>query len=311
MKEGDIVNYDFEVYADDTLIDTSIEELAKKQEIFSEEKTYGPKYIIVGTDGPYKGIKDALETAEEGGEAEVVLKPGEGFSKKNPSLVKYFRYSDVAYWANLQEKNVERGEKIDINGKEGIINLVTPARVRVDFNPEHAGKTLKVKVKVNSVVTGKDEILRAIIEMNMGTSEGFEFNEEDDVLNIKVPSGIGLTEDWLTAKLMVVTQIRRHTGIKNIRYIEEFFQKASLTSTTTTTTQEEGEEPSTDEGKPAEGEVKEFKEEVEGEGTPGEERPEEKAPEEPPEETAGETDEQPSSPQEAGSDVAVMERKEE
>ena len=35
MKEGDIVNYDFEVYADDTLIDTSIEELAKKQEIFS------------------------------------------------------------------------------------------------------------------------------------------------------------------------------------------------------------------------------------------------------------------------------------
>jgi len=301
MNKGDIVSYDFEVYADDTLIDTSIEELAKEQEIFSEEKTYGSKYIVVGTDGPYKGIKDALETAEEGGEAEVVLKPGEGFEKRNPGLVKYFRYSDVAYWANIQEKKVERGEKIDINGKEGIINLVTPARVRVDFNPVHAGKTLKVKVKVNSVVTGKDEILRAIIEMNIGTSEGFEFSEEDGVLNIKVPSGIGLTEDWLTAKLRVVTQIRRHTGIKNIRHIEEFFQKAPITGTT-----EEGEESAADEGEKE---------------TPAPEEPAhpEIAEEVPPEETDEKTEvenapspEKPATEQtEAGSDVAVMEKEEE
>ena len=39
MKEGEIVKYDFEVYADDTLIDTTIQDLAKEHEIESEEAT--------------------------------------------------------------------------------------------------------------------------------------------------------------------------------------------------------------------------------------------------------------------------------
>ncbi|HIE41305.1 MAG TPA: hypothetical protein EYP80_01435, partial [Candidatus Aenigmarchaeota archaeon] len=192
MKQGDIVSYDFEVYADDTLIDTSIEELAREHDIFNEEKNYGSRYTVVGTGGPYPGIGEALEKAEVGGEAEVVLEPGKGFKERNPRNVKYFRYPDVAYWAGLQDKKVERGETIVINGQQGIIDLVTSSRVRVDFNPEHAGKTLKVKVKVNRIVKDKDEILRAIIEMNVGSSEGFEFSEEDGVLNIKIPSTVGI-----------------------------------------------------------------------------------------------------------------------
>jgi len=228
MKEGEIVRYDFEVYADETLIDTTIEERAKEHEIHNEEGQYSPQFAIVGMEGMYPGLKDAIVNAEEGGAGEAEVEAKEAFGERNPRNLDYRRYSDVAYIANKQEKEVERGVKLEIDGRIALISLITPSRVRLDFNHEFAGKKIISKVKVLEVVKENDDIINAIIQMNTGDSTEFEFSEEDGVLSVKVPSGISLGLDWTTVKLRVVTQLRKHTGIKNIRYVEEFFQKTDI-----------------------------------------------------------------------------------
>jgi len=228
MKEGEIVRYDFEVYADETLIDTSIEDRAKEHEIFSEDAEYQPQLIISGIESQYPGLKDAIIKAEEGGEAEVEVEPKDAFGERKPRNLDYRRYADIARIANQQEKEVERGVKLDFDGRTGIITLITPARVRIDFNHEYAGKKITSKVKIIEILKEKEDIIESIFRMNVGTSQEFEFSEEDGVLDIKVPSAVSLGLDWANVKLIVVGQLRKHTGIKNIRYIEEFFQKTDV-----------------------------------------------------------------------------------
>jgi FKBP-type peptidyl-prolyl cis-trans isomerase 2 len=228
MKEGEIVKYDFEVYADDELIDTTVQDLAKEHDIEVEDGLYSPRYAIIGMDGAYPGIKDALLQAEDGGDAEFEVSAKDAFGERNPRNLDYRRYSDIAMIANKQEKEVNRGVKLDIDGRVAMITLVTPARVRIDFNHELAGKVIKSKVSIKETLTEQDAIIRAILEMNVGSSDDFDIIVDDDILSITIPSAISLGYEWSALKLRVVTQLRKQTGIKNIRYIEEFFQKAEV-----------------------------------------------------------------------------------
>ena len=228
MKDGEIVRYDFEVYAEDVLIDTSIEDLAREHGIGDEDTTYAPRYAIVGMDGLYPGIREALMEASEGETGEATATGAKAFGDRNQRDVVYKRYTDIARIASQQEKDVDRGVRLDIDGRIATITLVTPSRVRIDFNHEHAGKVIRSKVHVVEVITGQDDIIRAILEINMNSSEGFEFSVEDDILTMKVPSPVSLDPAWSSLKLRVVTQLRRYSGIRNIRYVEEFFQKTEV-----------------------------------------------------------------------------------
>ncbi len=225
MKEGEIITYDFEVYADEKLIATSIEELAKENEIHDEEFTYGPAYIITGMEGPFPGIKTAIEQIEEGEESESIVEPKEAFGERKTRDIEQYRYKDIAYMASQQEKELERGVELEIQGRTGVVSLVTAARVRVDFNHIHAGKTITSKVKIVKVLKERDELIRAILEMHTGKGDDFDFSEEDGILIVKIPQIVSLDSEWAGMKLLVVSQLRRHSGIKNIRYVEEFFQK--------------------------------------------------------------------------------------
>lgn len=289
MKEGEIVKYDFEVFADDTLIDTTIQDLAKEHDIEVEDAPYSPRFTITGMDGAYPGMKDALLLAEEGKEGEFEVSAKDAFGERNPRNLDYRRYADVARIANQQEKEVDRGVKLEIDGRIATITLITPARVRIDFNHELAGKIIKTKVNIVEVITEQDAIINAILEMNVGTIEDFEFSVEDDILAIKIPTAISLGFEWPTLKLRVVTQLRKHTGIKNIRYIEEFFQKTEVASEPEITVEA--------------GQVAAEETPEEGvEETPDEPSIEEAAPEEPAAEIA---------PEDPASEAGVIEPKEE
>lgn len=240
MKEGEIITYDFEVYADEKLIATSIEELAKENDIHDEEYTYGPAYIISGMEGPFPGIKAAIDEVEEGGESEITVEPKEAFGERKTRDVEQFRPKDVSYIASQQEKELERGVELEIQGRIGVISLVTASRVRVDFNHIHAGKIIKSKVKIVKVLEDRDELIRAILEMHTGKGDDFDFSEDDGVLIVKIPQIVSLDTDWAGMKLLVVSQLRRHSGIKNIRYVEEFFQKIEKVDADADETHDEG-----------------------------------------------------------------------
>ncbi len=85
-----------------------------------------------------------------------------------------------------------------------------------------AGKELKYKFTVVSKVEGDEEKVKAVLDMDYGTSEGFEVTVEDKVISIVLPDVCKYDQKWLLAKYRIVADLREAMSATNVRFIEEY-----------------------------------------------------------------------------------------
>jgi len=112
--------------------------------VFQSEFLYGRDPII-------PALGNALLGLEPGDEAEVEVPPEQAFGHYDPNLVKEIPLSRIAKPNELKagtyyEETHQNGRKAGFMVKE-----VKDSSVVADFNHPAAGKTLKIKAKVNDV----------------------------------------------------------------------------------------------------------------------------------------------------------------
>ena len=226
MQKGDIIRWEYEAWVveneEETLFDTTNEELAKEHGIHDPNLRYGPMVSIVGIGRLIKGIEDELLKAEVGKEYEVIITPDKAYGERDPKLVKIHSYRELA----RQKIEPEVGKEVIINNKRGRIVTVTPGRVVIDFNHPLAGKTLKYKFKIVEKVEGEIDKVRAIIEMDYGKEiENFKIELKDDDIIIELPDVCKYDSNWSMAKYMIVGDIRDHVANKNVKFVEVYPKK--------------------------------------------------------------------------------------
>ena len=145
------------------------------------------------------------------------------------------------------------------------ITMVSPRRVRVDYNNPLAGKTLKYKYRIDVKAVKPEEKVATILEIDFGRKEDFEITANEDSVDIKLPEVCKYDQFWLIAKFKIINDLREYAGFTTVRFIEEYVKK------------EEPKEEETAEG------IEKDKEAVEGDKTV-----EEKSAEESVEEKTGE-----------------------
>jgi flagellar biosynthesis GTPase FlhF len=126
-----------------------------------------------------------------------------------------------------QKVEPEMGKEItvkDKNGKErvGLVIMMSPRRVRVDYNNRLAGKTLKYKYNITKKAGDIKEKIMMILEMNFSKPEGFEIEVNKDDLDIKLPEECKYDPTWNLVKFRVVNDLREYTPLKKIRFVEEY-----------------------------------------------------------------------------------------
>ncbi len=257
MEKGDIIRWEYEAWVlengEESLIDTTKEELAKEHGIYDPNAKYGPMVSIVGAGRLIKGIEEELLRAEVGKEYEVVIPPEKAYGERDPKLVKIHSYRELA----RQKIEPEIGKEVVINNKRGRIVTVTPGRVVIDFNHPLAGKTLKYKFKIVEMVTkDKDKVL-AIIEMDYGKDvDKFSVSIRKDEIIIQLPDVCKYDSAWSMAKYVIVGDIRDYVANKNVKFVEFYPKKEEKK-------EEEKEEAKEKEEEKAPEEKKEEKEESE------------------------------------------------
>lgn len=149
LKKGDFVELDFvgKVAATGQVFDSTLE---KKE----------PIVVPIGAGMILKALDSALIDKEVGQEFELELKPEDAFGQRNPSLVQLtsintFRQHNV---------NPVPGLQVNLDGVLATIRSVTGGRVIIDFNHPLAGKALKFWVKINKLVTGVEDKIKALCE---------------------------------------------------------------------------------------------------------------------------------------------------
>ena len=272
IERGDIVRieYDLWIKDDDILFETTHKELAEEQGITEEDAVYEPIPLIVDEGKAVKGLYNSILSAQVGQEYDLEVPPDEGLGNRDPKLVEWHMMNEI----RRQKLEPVVGEKITIkdkSGKErtGTVTMVSPRRVRVDYNNPLAGKTLKYKYRIDSKATEPEEKVATILEIDFGRKEDFVIDSEGDSVDIKLPEVCKYDQFWLIAKFKVINDLREYAGFKTIRFIEEYVKK-----------EEEKETEVADSGETAEEEPEAETQEPEGEGgkekTAEEETPDER-----------------------------------
>ena len=224
IVKGDIVLLDFDgwVADSDVLFDTTNAQTAQDNDVFNDKIDYKPLPVLVGGGRIFEGLDEAIESAEIGKETEVVIPAEKAAGQRDPKLVEMISMREFL----KQDIEPHVGMEVTIRNRPGMITAVTPGRVRVDFNRPLAGKDLKYKFTVVSKVEGDVENVKAVLEMDYGTSEGFDVTVEDKVVSIVLPDVCKYDQKWILAKYRVVADLREAMDAANVRFIEEYVKAA-------------------------------------------------------------------------------------
>lgn len=228
IQRGDIIHmeYDLWIQDDNILFDTTHKELADKHEITDEKVTYEPRALIVDEGKTVSGLYRSLLNAEVGKDYDVDVPPEEGLGIRDPKLVEWHMMNEI----KRQKLEPMVGKEITIKDKSGrertgVVTMLSPRRVRVDYNNPLAGKTLRYNYKVVDRATELEDKVLTILEMDFGRRDEFEIKPEKDAVEIKLPDVCKYDQLWLIAKYKIVNDLREYSGFNKIRFIEEYVKK--------------------------------------------------------------------------------------
>ena len=218
FNKGDIVRIDYNAYiADiDRLYDTTSESAAKDAGLYNEKYKYAPMAYIVGSSKLFKALDDAITNAEIGKEETVEIESADGAGPRDPKLVEVYPIREFY----KQEINPVPGLEVRLGNKTGIVMSAGAGRVKVDFNNPLAGKDLRYTFTVTEVVKDDEPKAKAIVEMNFGTSDGFNFKIDSDKVSVYLPDIVKFSQEWPMLRFRIVDDLRNAFGVDTVELIE-------------------------------------------------------------------------------------------
>ncbi|HHI30465.1 MAG TPA: peptidylprolyl isomerase, partial [Candidatus Methanoperedenaceae archaeon] len=158
IQDGDFIRLTYTGRIGDengNVFDTTDEEVAKENDIFHENYTYGGEKIIIGAGHALKGLEEEVIGKEVGHSGTVILPPEKGFGEYDPSLMK-------SYGASKFNQKPEVGIRVFVDGQYGTVRRMIGRRVQVDFNHPLAGKTLHYTYVVEEKIEDELEKVRGL-----------------------------------------------------------------------------------------------------------------------------------------------------
>jgi len=191
IKKNDFVEIEYTgtVKEDKVIFDTTNEELAKKNDIQSENTAYGPLVICIGQSEVIPGLDNALPGKDINKTYTIDIKPENAFGKRDAKLIQLVPTNKF-----LKEKiQPMPGLQVSIDGVMAVIKSVSGGRTLVDFNHPLSGKDIIYEVKINKKVTDAKEKLAAFLKLQLNKKDieiTLENNEATVKAKIDIPNEI-------------------------------------------------------------------------------------------------------------------------
>jgi len=221
ITEGDFILVELTGRAEETgeVFDTTDEETARREDIYSEDRVYGPKLVVVGEGWLLKGLDKRLEGLRIGETAEVEIPPEEAFGERNPDNIRMVPYRV------LRSKGINPaiGAQIEVDGRTAVVRSMGAGRVQLDYNPPLAGRKIVYEVKVTERYEDEMEKVRALIGRRFPGIDTEQFGVKllKKKIRIVVPDEVFFAENLQIAKRGVALDIQRFfPNVEAVEYVE-------------------------------------------------------------------------------------------
>ncbi len=179
IKDNDFVKVEFDIYANDKLVQTTNEKKGKEAQL--QDKVFNPQTIIIGKAFILKALDEEIKKKQEG---KIELTPEKAYGKRQKDLIKTFNKSVF----EKQKLKVVPGVTYDFNGMYGTVRSVVGGRVMVDFNNPLSGKNIKINYKVLEKVEDMKEKIKTIMTSILRVPENmYEVTIKEKIIEMKIP----------------------------------------------------------------------------------------------------------------------------
>ena len=209
----------------DDVFETTDEELAREEGIHEENRSYGPRLIVVGEGWVLKGLDDRLEGQKIESPVEVEIPPEEAFGERSPEDVR------TVPFRILRSKGVNPivGQQVELDGRTAMVRSVGAGRVQLDYNHPLAGRRIVYHVKIaKRYEEDKDKIKALIGRRFLGVDvDNFKLKMLKKKVRIEIPDEVFFGENIQLAKRGVALDIQRYfPDIDEVEYTETIKRSA-------------------------------------------------------------------------------------
>jgi peptidylprolyl isomerase len=248
FDKGSLILLDYTARIKDNgeIFETTIEEDAKKSNLYDPTRKYEPRLISVGEGWVLKGLDEALTSTDVGQKLSIEISPDKGFGERDTNKVRMIPQRKLGEKAN----EIKVGDVVELDDRTGIVRYIGSGRVQIDYNHRLASRVLVYDVNVVKKIESNEDKIKYLLKRRLPLDdEKAKIEHNDDTVVIELSEDISLLDGLQIIKKAVTTDIFKFVdGLNKITFQEVYLsQKAkdsSPSSTTTTTTNETAESPS-------------------------------------------------------------------
>ena len=249
-----LIDYTAKVKDSEEIFETTIEENAKKSNLYDPSIKYEPRLVSIGEGWVLKGLDEFLSTAKIGDNLNVDIAPDKAFGLRDPNKVRMIpqrKFGDKA-------DEIKAGDVVDIDDRRGFVRFIGSGRVQVDFNHRLAGKTLSYNVNILKILKTDEEKTSSLVKRRiLADSDKISISFNKSELTITLPEESFLIDGLQVIKKAISGDLFKFIpSIESIKFLE-IYNKSKPTSEAQT----DEAKAQTDEGKAQTDEAKAQKDE--------------------------------------------------
>jgi FKBP-type peptidyl-prolyl cis-trans isomerase SlyD len=251
FDKGSLILLDYTARIKDNgeIFETTVEEDAKKSNLYDPTRKYEPRLISVGEGWVLKGLDEALTSTDVGQKLSIEISPDKGFGERDTSKVRMIPQRKLGEKAN----EIKVGDVVELDDRTGIVRYIGSGRVQIDYNHRLASRVLVYDVNVVKKIESNEDKIKYLLKRRLPLDdEKAKIEHNDDTVLIELPEDISLLDGLQIIKKAVTTDIFKFVdGLNKITFQEVYLsQKAkdsspSTSSTTATNENAESSSPST------------------------------------------------------------------
>jgi len=228
IEKGTLIFANFTSKVKDTGegIDTTLEEEAKKLNIYDATRKYEPRLVAVGEGWLLTGLDEEVKKLDVGQKKEIELTPEKAFGARDPTQTRMVPIRKFGEKAN----EIEVGDSVEIDNRMGIVRFLGSGRAQVDFNHRLAGKSIVYDFEVVKKVETDNDKVRALIDRRFGgegSKVGFKLSERG--LELSIPADLFLLEGLQIIKRGISNDVFRFVPtVAELSFVEKFVNEKAV-----------------------------------------------------------------------------------
>jgi peptidylprolyl isomerase len=217
------VNYTAKVKDTGEPIETTIEDEAKKLEIYDSDRIYEPRLVAVGEDWVLRGLDEEIANMSVGEKKTAELPPDRAWGGRDPTLLRMVPLRKFGEKAD----ELRVGDEVEIDNRVAVVRFIGSGRAQVDFNHRLAGKTLVYDIEAIKTVAPGEETIRALMKRRFpGEGEKLEFKQDGGEVAVRVPEEAFLVEGLQYIKRGIANDILHFVPeVKDVTFTEAYPRK--------------------------------------------------------------------------------------